>query len=326
MGMWSSAVGLHIDDDDLISLNYLHHGAPKIWYIIHSSSYSKLEELVNELKLFSDVDSQCLSPMQHKSLLIQPSLLEQHSIEFYRMEQRLNELVVIFPGTYHFHFDTGFNLSETVKYALPSSLIFQRQSPRLCSCSPTVRLNRQFFTENLLAKFKSEHLSSTSVTYIDLTETNNTNTTDDVNSDDFQPELRLTSAQSEVTSNLLIDFACPWLSSTNSDVPVSTDLSSLFDHSGEHDPIWNIFEQLSTSCASESTRSQPHPLIYPSFRPSKSRRRFKRRRCYKCRRPGHLRNACPYADGSEKLPGPSSDWNRKYFQDQMASCYFPSIH
>ena len=57
MGMWSSSVGIHIDEHDLISLNYLHHGAPKIWYIIHPSSYSKFEELVNKLKLFSDISS-----------------------------------------------------------------------------------------------------------------------------------------------------------------------------------------------------------------------------------------------------------------------------
>jgi hypothetical protein len=172
MGMWSSSVGLHIDEHDLISLNYLHHGAPKIWYIIHPSSYSKLEELVNKLKLFSDISSSCLSPLQHKSLLIKPSFLRLHSIEYYQIEQKLNELVVIFPGTYHFYFDTGFNLSETVKYALPSWLQFQRRSPRLCSCSISssvmVNLNRRFFTTDILNKFQEEYLTTTSPTCIDL--------------------------------------------------------------------------------------------------------------------------------------------------------------
>jgi hypothetical protein len=171
MGMWSSSVGIHIDEHDLISLNYLHHGAPKIWYIIHPTCYSKFEELVNKLKLFSDITSSCLSPLQHKSLLIKPSFLHIHSIEYYQIEQKLNELVVIFPGTYHFYFDTGFNLSETIKYALPSWLQFQRRSPRLCSCSissSTIMVNRRFFTEEILNKFQQEYLTSPSPTCIDL--------------------------------------------------------------------------------------------------------------------------------------------------------------
>lgn len=176
MGMWSSAVGLHIDDHDLISLNYLHHGAPKIWYIIHPSSYTKLEELVNELKLFSDIASSCLSPLQHKSLLINPSFLQRHSIDYYQIEQKLNELVIVFPGTYHFYFDTGFNLSETVKYALPSWLQFQRRSPRLCSCSVSsaslINLHRRFFTNDILKRFEEEHLRSTAPTCIDLSKGN----------------------------------------------------------------------------------------------------------------------------------------------------------
>jgi hypothetical protein len=170
--MWSSCVGIHIDEYDLISLNYLHYGAPKIWYIIHPSSYSKFEELVNKLKLFSDISSSCLSPLQHKTLLIKPSFLNLYSIEYYQIEQKLNELIIIFPGIYHFYFDTGFNLSETIKYGLPSWLEFQRRSPRLCSCIITSsiinNLNRRFFTIDIIKKFQDEYLISTSPTCIDL--------------------------------------------------------------------------------------------------------------------------------------------------------------
>lgn len=172
LGMWASSLGIHIDEHDLISLNYLHSGAPKIWYIISPSSYLKFEELVNKLKLFSDFSSSCLSPLQHKTLLIKPSFLNLHSIEYYKIEQKLNELVVIFPGIYYFYFDTGFNLSETVKYALPSWLEFQRRSPRLCSCTISLsiieNLNRRFFTKEILEKFQQEYLISKSTTYIDL--------------------------------------------------------------------------------------------------------------------------------------------------------------
>lgn len=170
--MWASSIGIHTDDHDLITLNYLHQGAPKIWYIIHPSCCSQFEELVNKLKLFSDISSSCLSPLQHKSLLIKPEFLQAHSIEYYEIEQKPNELVIIFPGTYHFYFDTGFNLSETVRYGLPSCLEFQRRTPRLCSCSivPSifVDLNRKFFSTDILNQFKQEHLALTSSACIDL--------------------------------------------------------------------------------------------------------------------------------------------------------------
>ena len=172
LGMWSSALGLHIDDHDLISIHYLHFGAPKIWYIINPSSYAKFEELVNDTKLFRDLSVSCLSPLQHKSLLIDPSFLRSNSIEFCRIEQKVNEIIVIFPGTYHCYFDAGFNVCETVKYALPSWLSFQRRTPRLCSClhshSLTAQINRQYFTQDILDRFQQEYLLPIEKSCIDL--------------------------------------------------------------------------------------------------------------------------------------------------------------
>jgi hypothetical protein len=172
LAMWSTAVGIHIDNYDLLAFNYLHVGAPKIWYIIHPSSYERFERMVHELQLFGDTQTSCQSPLQHHSLLIKPSFLHSHSIDFFRIEQKCNELVIIFPGTYYFHFDTGFNICETVRFALPSCLSFQRRSPRLCSCetlaSSYIHLNRRFFTTDIVRKFHDTYLSSKSTGCIDL--------------------------------------------------------------------------------------------------------------------------------------------------------------
>ncbi|CAF1140950.1 unnamed protein product [Adineta steineri] len=337
IGMWSTSVGLHIDEHDLISLNYLHHGAPKIWYIIHPSSYAKLEELVNELKLFSDISS-CLSPLQHKSLLIKPSFLQLHSIEYYYIEQKINELVVIFPGTYHFYFDTGFNLSETVKYALPSWLEFQRRSPRLCSCSISssinTNLNRRFFTNDILQNFQDEYLTSSSTTCIDLSLDEDNNHTNDhlsielavspTSSTRDHSNINETTEETVVLSlNTPMDISLnkhtTSLSSSSSlincDTSTSNDLISTMNSINEHEDIWNIFDQLSAPINSNtlqhyhpyksfSSPIQNHtPPMYPPFLRScpyshprlyPSRRDIQRRKCYKCRRPGHIRKECPY--------------------------------
>lgn len=236
-GMWSTSVGIHIDEHDLMSFNYLHYGAPKIWYIISPSSYSKLEEIVNKLKLFSDLSLSCLSPLQHKNLLLKPSFLQLHSIEFYKIEQKLNELVIIFPGVYHFYFDTGFNLSETVKYALPSWLEFQRRSPRLCSCSLsslTENLNRRFFTHEILEKFRQECLITKSTTYIDLSL--GKNSSKNIFLIDFLFVEDDTNDQISIETPNDIDIQLDSLYSPSTDLILPN----------EHEEIWNIFEQLSS--------------------------------------------------------------------------------
>ncbi|CAF0932391.1 unnamed protein product [Adineta ricciae] len=289
MGMWSTSVGLHIDDHDLISLNYLHHGAPKIWYIIHPSSYTKLEELVNELKLFSDISLSCLSPLQHKSLLLNPLFLQLHSIEYYQIEQKLNELVVIFPGTYHFYFDTGFNLSETVKYALPSWLQFQRQSPRLCSCSNTaanlINLNRRFFTHDILKQFQEDYLMSASSAYIDLStdEDNSTTLHQTVKKSSIastSPDISIAHETDFIQPTIHVDIPVDqytellYSSTTSSETPTSDDLLPTSGNSTEQNDIWNIFNQLSSQFNSDSIQHS-HPAIhyhpYKSYPPAVSK-------------------------------------------------------
>ncbi|CAF1135039.1 unnamed protein product [Rotaria sp. Silwood1] len=295
MGMWSSTVGIHIDDHDLISFNYLHHGAPKIWYIIHPSCYIKFEELVNKLKLFSDISSTCLSPLQHKSLLVKPSFLDMHSIEYYQVEQKINELIVIFPGSYHFYFDTGFNLSETVKYALPSFFEFQRCSPRLCSCiisssTSVINLNRRFFTIDILNQFKKEYLTSKSVICIDLSEdddnNNNTNNAspieittaptspianqDNITRKDVETEVVQTASQSNISLDHYTDPLYSSWSSTNSDTQISPDSMPTIDNHNDYENISNILEDMLSKTNFDSLEHDYYSKHYHSYDPYSS--------------------------------------------------------
>jgi hypothetical protein len=310
--MWSNSVGIHIDDYDLISFNYLHSGAPKIWYIISPSSYSKFEELVNQLKLFSDNSLSCLSPLQHQTLLIKPSFLHLHAIEYYKIEQKAQELVVIFPGIYHFYFDTGFNLSETIKYALPSWLEFQRRSPRLCSCSISSEvisnLNRRFFTEEILKKFREEFLTTKSSACIDLSIGSFMKSFIIQKENFILDEEPTVENPVQTTSDFdiqLDQYSDPFYSPSSSmNNPTPNNLP-------EQEDFWNIFQQISSSTKPDSTRFHPYSSIVPyhpssmyssylpsypysSLRTCINRQRRKRRKCYACRRQGHLKNECPY--------------------------------
>jgi hypothetical protein len=97
-------------------------------------------------------------------------------------------------------------------------------------------------------------------------------------------------------------------SSTNNNTPTSTDLISTLNTPNAHEDLWNIFEQSSSPNQSDSTPyHQPYsspipcytPTIYPSYTYSSlrtciNRQRPKRRKCYGCRRQGHLQKECPY--------------------------------
>lgn len=44
-GMWRSFFGWHKEDADLYSVNFLHWGAPKVWYCVPPSGKQKFERM-----------------------------------------------------------------------------------------------------------------------------------------------------------------------------------------------------------------------------------------------------------------------------------------
>jgi hypothetical protein len=96
--------------------------------------------------------------------------------------------------------------------------------------------------------------------------------------------------------------------STNNNTPTSTDLISTFNTPNQHEDLWNLFEQISSPNQSDSTpyhESYTSPIPchtstmyssypYSTLRTCIDRKRRKRRKCYGCRRQGHLKKECPY--------------------------------
>lgn len=77
-----SSFAIHLEDGDLFSINYLHHGMPKIWYLIPKSEESKLEKLMAENVEYAFV--KCNLYIRHKNAMI---LLETYEINFARVVQ-----------------------------------------------------------------------------------------------------------------------------------------------------------------------------------------------------------------------------------------------
>uniref|UniRef100_A0A0G4I8W9 JmjC domain-containing protein n=1 Tax=Chromera velia CCMP2878 TaxID=1169474 RepID=A0A0G4I8W9_9ALVE len=132
VGMWRTCFAWHKEDMDLPSVNYLHSGAPKTWYIIHPKDNEKFEEL---LKIeFADQYGACSQFARHKSILVSPKVLRASNIEVTRVTQHPGEFMVLFPACYHSGFNHGFNMAEAINFGIRSW--FPRGiSASVCQCS-----------------------------------------------------------------------------------------------------------------------------------------------------------------------------------------------
>lgn len=126
VGMLFSTFCWHTEDNYLASINYLHGGAPKVWYGVPSAHRARFETLMRaqHAPLFA----------QQPNLLYQlvttlsPRMLQQHGITCVRAVQRGGEFVVTLPAAFHAGFNAGFNVAEAVNFGTELWLPFGRRS------------------------------------------------------------------------------------------------------------------------------------------------------------------------------------------------------
>ncbi|CAF1367415.1 unnamed protein product [Adineta steineri] len=139
----------------------MHEGSSKFWYIVPSSHADQLEQCLRDVDTLDT--SHCQASLQHKTLFPNPVELAQlHNIPVYRIEQCPNEIIVIFPRAYNWGFDGGFNVTESINFALPSWIPFGR-SVRSCLCQQVgnpVELYMDPFTKENVLTYTQTHLNS----------------------------------------------------------------------------------------------------------------------------------------------------------------------
>lgn len=146
-GMWASVFAAHTEDKNLLSINYLHAGAPKYWYSISPEASDRFESLM--ASHFSASATHCSEFLRHKSNLLSPSILAKAGIKFRTQIQRPGDTMITFPGSYHFGFNTGFNVAESTNFAVPE-WYSQGVKAKVCMCHPhSVRIDMRRFKELL---------------------------------------------------------------------------------------------------------------------------------------------------------------------------------
>ncbi|KAL7574476.1 hypothetical protein ACA910_015841 [Epithemia clementina (nom. ined.)] len=139
-GMWASVFCAHTEDMNLLSINFLHAGAPKIWYAIAPGPDAKRFEALCEFQ-YSVASRGCKEFMRHKRHLLSPMVLHKAGIKYTTAVQRPGDAIITFPGGYHFGFNTGFNMAEATNFGVPEWIPFGLQA-RVCLCRPdSVRID-----------------------------------------------------------------------------------------------------------------------------------------------------------------------------------------
>lgn len=130
-GMWKSTFAWHLEDMDLYSINYIHFGAPKLWYSISQEDKDKFFQLMCDI--WPEEFKNCREFLRHKTFHVSPSLLRSHGIQVNRLIHYEHEFVLTFPYGYHAGFNFGYNCAESVNFAtkdwLPLGMLAQQ-----CRC------------------------------------------------------------------------------------------------------------------------------------------------------------------------------------------------
>ncbi|GIY16831.1 lysine-specific demethylase 4C [Caerostris extrusa] len=145
-GMWKTTFAWHTEDMDLYSINYLHFGAPKSWYVVPPEHGRRLERLA--AGFFHDSRQECNAFLRHKMTIISPSVLKQFSIPFQKITQEPGEFMITFPFGYHSGFNHGFNCAESTNFAMPRWVEYGKRAA-LCSCRKDgVKISMDVFVRN----------------------------------------------------------------------------------------------------------------------------------------------------------------------------------
>ncbi|XP_058094569.1 putative lysine-specific demethylase JMJ16 [Magnolia sinica] len=115
VGMCFSSFCWHVEDHHFYSLNYLHWGAPKIWYGVSGKDAWRLEAVMK--KHLPDLFEEQPDLLHKLVTQLSPSILKSEGVPVYRCVQNRGEFVLTFPRSYHSGFNCGFNCAEAVNLA-----------------------------------------------------------------------------------------------------------------------------------------------------------------------------------------------------------------
>ena len=161
-GMWASVFCAHAEDMNLLSINYLHAGQPKLWYAIAQPDAARFLSLAEHH--YNHQLKKCKEFLRHKRCLLSPAILKKAGIRYQTAIQYPGDAIITFPGGFHFGFNAGFNIAEATNFGVPEWVPFGRQA-KVCLCRPdSVRIDMDRFT-TLLQRYEKDRKRNKRLTW-----------------------------------------------------------------------------------------------------------------------------------------------------------------
>ncbi|KAL1810400.1 hypothetical protein ACET3Z_027390 [Daucus carota] len=118
MGMLFSWFAWHVEDHDLHSINYMHTGDRKTWYIVPQDAAAAFEDVIRIHGYKGEINPiLSYATLAKKTMVMSPEAILNAGIPCCRLVQNPREFVVTFPRAYHSGFSHGFNCSEASNIA-----------------------------------------------------------------------------------------------------------------------------------------------------------------------------------------------------------------
>uniref|UniRef100_A0A1B0CKP7 Protein Jumonji n=2 Tax=Lutzomyia longipalpis TaxID=7200 RepID=A0A1B0CKP7_LUTLO len=155
VGMLFSACCWYRDPHGLPWIEYLHTGAPKVWYGVPDEQSSNFRTALTSL-----VPTHCQNKtiwLPSDTAMVPPHMLTDKGVSLCRTEQQPGQFVVIFPRAYTSSIATGYVISESVYFATHKWLDSSHQDFKDIqeSCEPTM-----FSLEQLVFAIASDQRSN----------------------------------------------------------------------------------------------------------------------------------------------------------------------
>lgn len=129
VGQQFSHSALHVENDNLASVNFIHKGAPKYWFGFSADSADQIDKIARDT-----MGMDCNNPLFHRSFLVNPLMfLNYPEIKVFKAVQHAGEFIVTQCKAYHQVFNLGANLAEAINIG-PALWLRYREQIASCNC------------------------------------------------------------------------------------------------------------------------------------------------------------------------------------------------
>ncbi|KAK3918923.1 Lysine-specific demethylase 4 [Frankliniella fusca] len=115
-GTTHSFAPAHVEDLSQFSVNFLHHGHPKLWIVVPPHAVNRLRNCIMDAKTINGHSTCPNGPLGHKYFIPTPEWMEEQKIPYNVIIQRPKQAVLLYPNAAHWVVNLGMNCAEASNY------------------------------------------------------------------------------------------------------------------------------------------------------------------------------------------------------------------